>query len=178
MKLYTLVAVSILQGCTYSNYATRAEGDAVLHEVNAPYKTGSEWQFYTALVNTPLIYAEVKHMEFSHHAAPDAQFHHLNISFDIADVGRVNVLKDSVQVEVTNDRGDVIMPNQESWAIREEKYPEYPAYSVQYEKNLPNILIENISFKIEIDGVIQEFNYSFKVERKVEYTYWTYMMSV
>jgi hypothetical protein len=129
-------------------------------------------------VNTPLIYAEVKHMDFSHHAPPDAQFHHLNINFEIADITRVNILKESVRIEVTNDQGDVIMPSQASWAIREKEYPQYPGHAVEYGKNLPNILIENISFNVEIDGVVQEFNYSFKVERKVEYTYWAYMMSV
>ncbi len=169
-----ILLLSVCQGCLYYNFATKADGKAILYDDCNPYERNGNWQFCTALLDDEKVYTEFRHLSFKHFNKPGHKAHYISLEFTFKEGESARVIPESVSVVVRNMDGKVIPQEVSS------NYPNYKSwhFSFKYPKILPKRLIEEVKFSIESDGNIQNYEFNFPVELKLHYTFWSVLMSV
>lgn len=173
MKYLLIISVSIfLQSCIYYNYATEATPETTKYLVKSPYMRGDDWQFYTALYDEDGFYLELHHLWRQHHAQGLEKYHQIHLESYQSKNSDNPLLMDSISVSVMDKKGNII--NQ----VKPPSVYERGAAIFFYPEDLPSNLIEVIEFSVRTDSGDKKISYRLPVKKKLNYTYWSVMVSV
>lgn len=191
MKVHSILTIIVafsLAGCGHYNYAVKRDGSPIPFENQYDDDDNDEYEFYSTLfkVDPNKQYGdliEITHLADvynHHHGTPEYTWRKSRLSFNLSKESGVEVMPESIILEHYSESNERLSPTKvESTVSKCSDTVGCREYIVlHYEKGIPKNLVENVSFKIVVNGKEKVISYTIPLEYKYHYSFWDVMMGV
>lgn len=187
-RLFIIFTIFLVSGCGHYNYGVEREFSPI------PYKNLYEgddlekYEFHSTLFQFDVKkeyadYIELTHLNdvYNYHEnTPEETWRSSVMSFNIRKNTGVKVLPETVKLQHFYTSGKLIQPNEVLSTLNKCKDTQgcNAHLTLRYNEELPEKIIEKVSFTLIVNGKEQHLKYMIPLEFKYHYSFWDVLMGV